>query len=85
MLDVLAVLQHGAAKAGALHLRQLVYQYLTGSANVALVAVAAAQLHGLAVGAAVGKFGEMQFHQIYGGQISCYSLYLGIVANMYDI
>jgi hypothetical protein len=53
---------HGHVKAAALHLSQLIYQHVTGCANLALEFASSAQQKSLAVGAAVGELGEMQIN-----------------------
>ena len=57
--------EHGAGEAAAVHVHQLVDQHIARGADVACKAVAPAQQQGLAVSAAVGEFGELQFHALH--------------------
>ncbi len=59
MRGVLVGAQHRAAEAAALHLQQLVNQHIAQRADVARKA-APAKDDGLAEGAAVAEFGEVQ-------------------------
>ena len=60
--------QHGRREAAAGHLLQLVGQHVTGGADLACEAEAAAQQEGLAEGAAVGELGELQVDAVDTGQ-----------------
>src|SRR4029453_15027272 len=51
-----------------LHVDQLVDQHLAGGADIAGKAQAGTQQEGLAEGAAVGEFGEMQVDALHAGQ-----------------
>jgi hypothetical protein len=62
-------LQHGHVKTGALHLHQLVDQHVARGAQFARKAQAAAQQKGLAVGAAIGEFGELQIDAGHAAQV----------------
>ena len=66
-----ALLQHGHVKTRALHLHQLVDQYVASGVQLACKAQAAAQQEGLAVSAAVGEFGELQINAGYAAQVEC--------------
>ena len=63
--QVLVGAQHGHVKAAALHLHQLVDQHVAGGADLALEAQAAAQQEGLAEGAAIGEFREIQVDAVH--------------------
>ena len=60
--DVLVCAQNSTAKTAALHLAELVNQHVASGADVSGEAATTAQHQGLAEGAAVSEFGEMQFN-----------------------
>ncbi len=79
-VDTLA--QHGHIKTGALHLHQLVDQHVTCGAQFARKAQTAAQQEGLAVGAAVSEFGELQVNAGHAAQIE--GARIGVVGQCDD-
>jgi hypothetical protein len=62
--SILVCAQHRGVKAAALHLHQLVNQYVTGGADFALEPESTAQQKRLAERAAVGEFGKAQVNAV---------------------
>ena len=64
----LVITQHGAGKATALHLGELVYQHIACSHNLAFKTQTAAEQKRLAKSTAIGEFWKVQLDGVYASQ-----------------
>ena len=64
----LVITQHGGGKAAALHLCELVNQYIARGHDLTLKVQAATEQKGLAESAAIGELGEVQLNAFNASQ-----------------